>query len=476
MLAGTPRISSPISGSGGGAVNQVSNVDGSLTIAPITGNVIASINQSHGNIWLVPQVFNRQNLTTNILPAVSLTNTTAALVGVPVQNSPSLFFSGTNFVSGASQVLTLKQTLLPASGASRFTFSWDGVIGASTTTGLMTLTQAGDLSVLRDFNAPNGNIIAALSLQTGNNGGTGGELIMNGGTTGQVSILAPASTSSYAITLPTAQGAAGSTLSNNGAGILSWVGLPTGTIGGSISTNQIAVGSGTNTIAGSSKLTWNGSLFDITDGSANDFLEINTSTRSGGMGDLDSSFNGTKMNWDDSAQTITLNASNLIITNPTVTIDALPYTFPASFGSAGSVLTDTSGAGALSWTAPHSTSPINGITIASVLARTTTGNIGGVYAVPMPNSGFYRFNVWLDVTAVTVGTVLITVNFTDFRSVSQTISFFPSGLTSASVATTGYYPMQAFTTYCKGGTNITVTATVTGTITYDAGLALEYIN
>jgi len=40
-----------------GAVSSVSNVDGSLTIAPTTGDVIASLNTAHSNTWTASQTF-----------------------------------------------------------------------------------------------------------------------------------------------------------------------------------------------------------------------------------------------------------------------------------------------------------------------------------------------------------------------------------------------------------------------------------
>ena len=44
--------------SGSGAVNNVTNSDGSLTINPTTGAVIASINEAHANVWTALQTFN----------------------------------------------------------------------------------------------------------------------------------------------------------------------------------------------------------------------------------------------------------------------------------------------------------------------------------------------------------------------------------------------------------------------------------
>ena len=44
-LAATPMLS------GGGAVSSVSNSDGTLTISPTTGTVVASLALGHANIW-----------------------------------------------------------------------------------------------------------------------------------------------------------------------------------------------------------------------------------------------------------------------------------------------------------------------------------------------------------------------------------------------------------------------------------------
>jgi len=58
---------------------------------------------------------------------------------------------------------------------------------------------------------------------------------------------------------PSSQGAASTVLTNDGAGNLSWAASGGGgTIGGSIAVNQIAYGSGTNTIQGSANLTYDG--------------------------------------------------------------------------------------------------------------------------------------------------------------------------------------------------------------------------
>ena len=46
-----------------GGVASVSNVDGSLTISPTTGNIVASLNVAHDNIWTGHQTFNTVAMT-----------------------------------------------------------------------------------------------------------------------------------------------------------------------------------------------------------------------------------------------------------------------------------------------------------------------------------------------------------------------------------------------------------------------------
>ena len=50
------RITTASNGSGGGAVSSVSNSDGTLTISPTTGAVVASLALGHANTWTANQV------------------------------------------------------------------------------------------------------------------------------------------------------------------------------------------------------------------------------------------------------------------------------------------------------------------------------------------------------------------------------------------------------------------------------------
>lgn len=51
-----------IGGGGGGAVDSVSNSDGTLTISPTTGAVVASLNFGHANTWTAQQIFNNADI------------------------------------------------------------------------------------------------------------------------------------------------------------------------------------------------------------------------------------------------------------------------------------------------------------------------------------------------------------------------------------------------------------------------------
>ncbi|MGZ3772720.1 MAG: beta strand repeat-containing protein [Pseudobdellovibrionaceae bacterium] len=69
---------------------------------------------------------------------------------------------------------------------------------------------------------------------------------ITGATSGAVTVQAPATVTSYSLTMPAAQGGSGQVLSNNGAGILSWVNALTN----SLTSAQIFVGNASNVATG----------------------------------------------------------------------------------------------------------------------------------------------------------------------------------------------------------------------------------
>lgn len=55
-ISGTPTWT-PFGSGGGGAVASVANSDGTLTVSPTTGSVVASLNLTHANTWIATQTF-----------------------------------------------------------------------------------------------------------------------------------------------------------------------------------------------------------------------------------------------------------------------------------------------------------------------------------------------------------------------------------------------------------------------------------
>jgi hypothetical protein len=102
-------------GGGGGAVNSVANVDGTLTISPTTGSVIASLNQAHSNNWTVAQTFS-SGLTFSGLT----TGTQVSCLGLNASNQVVLAAaacgSGTGAVTSVSNA-DGSLTITPTTGA-----------------------------------------------------------------------------------------------------------------------------------------------------------------------------------------------------------------------------------------------------------------------------------------------------------------------------------------------------------------------
>ena len=83
-------------GSGSGAVNSVSNSDGTLTISPTTGAVVASLALGHANTWTATQTLSGLTLSGCSTAGVA-TTTSGGVVGCA--NAPSI--SGANFTSAS---------------------------------------------------------------------------------------------------------------------------------------------------------------------------------------------------------------------------------------------------------------------------------------------------------------------------------------------------------------------------------------
>ena len=101
-----------------GAVTSVTNSDGTLTISPTTGAVVASIALAHANTWTGAQTINKTNIATTSTDAFIVQNSQAATSGATVQQTPNIHFQGYAWTGSASQSVDFREYVLPVSGAS----------------------------------------------------------------------------------------------------------------------------------------------------------------------------------------------------------------------------------------------------------------------------------------------------------------------------------------------------------------------
>ena len=123
----------------------------------------------------------------------------------------------------------------------------------------------------------------------------------------------------------------------------------------------------------------------------------------------------------------------------------------------------------------HSSSFPKIVASANLLAQTAT--VASVTTYTTPNDSTihsFRVGVYTAVTAITAGTLTITVTFTDENNTAQTITYFPMGLTSAGLTTTGFTAFAPANIRCKDNTAITLVSTFVGvSTTYDVGGTIE---
>jgi hypothetical protein len=84
------------------AVSSVVNSDGTLTISPTTGSVVASLALGHANSWTGIQTDLQANIQVTSTDGFVLSNNTASLVGTTAQWSPRLHFIGSAWKSAAT--------------------------------------------------------------------------------------------------------------------------------------------------------------------------------------------------------------------------------------------------------------------------------------------------------------------------------------------------------------------------------------
>lgn len=117
-----------------------------------------------------------------------------------------------------------------------------------------------------------------------------------------------------------------------------------------------------------------------------------------------------------------------------------------------------------------------------VASADLTGQSGAVasvaaYTAPAAN-GSYRVGGYVTITAVAVDVLNLQLTWTDETNTARTQTFFPQGVTSASLATTGTFVFPTMDIRVKASATITVLTTLAvggGTITYDVGCTIEQL-
>lgn len=176
IASGCYAINGTCIGGGSGAVSSVSNADGSLTISPTTGAVVASLNLTNANTWSGTQTFN--NVVINGTCTGSGCGGGSGVTGTQGQDvyigpsgnavATSTIFTLPNGFTGIGT--TSPQSSLDVNG----NLTFDSAATSTITTG----TQFGSLVIATAFAAKPGNI----TITPGNgNFAPGGNLYLDGG-------------------------------------------------------------------------------------------------------------------------------------------------------------------------------------------------------------------------------------------------------------------------------------------------------
>lgn len=111
----------------------------------------------------------------------------------------------------------------------------------------------------------------------------------------------------------------------------------------------------------------------------------------------------------------------------------------------------------------------------NLLAQAATVSSVTTYTTPNDSTVHsFRAGAYAVVTAISAGTITLSVNFTDENAASRTVTYFGMGLTTAAISTTGFTAFAPANIRCSPNTAITLVATFAGvSITYDVGGTIE---
>jgi hypothetical protein len=429
----------------GGAVSSVSNSDGTLTVSPTTGTIIASLALGNANTWTGQQTFNAVAGTVKYIVKNGVTES------VPAWQFQD---SGGNVLGSLSAISGVTENIL---------------YSPNSTAGNNFIKQHSDNTGVIYVQLQTSNI-PSISMVMQNDGTIGGSI--RGGGSG----LCFNTTSIN----PTVGSATTAALNNNVVSL------------GNTS-NQFAKGwFGALSVVCSAV----GIIGQVIQGLASQTavllqLQGTSSTTAGRpQADIDTAWNVST----DATRSADLVLRAWYTTTANEFLRGRGVSGGAAIGFLGStpVLQQTGDAGTamvtfglMSGTPTFAAANLTGKLLPSSIIATAdltgqTGTAASVVTVTSPNDGNphqYEVGAYVNVTAISAGTVTVTYTFTDETNASRTLTFFPMGLTTAAISTTGFSAFSSATIRVKANTAITMVATFSGvSVAYDAGGRIQQLN
>lgn len=167
------------------------------------------------------------------------------------------------------------------------------------------------------------------------------------------------------------------------------------------------------------------------------------------------------------------NTSGLVSILPQAAAGTYNYNLPTTAGLLGQAQI-SAGGGSSPMTWAYATGVV---AIADLTAQTAAVSSVATFTVGA-STGTFRIGAYLNITAVTLDVIQVSVTYTDENNTSQTALFFGMGTTTAGLSAIGNSNFGVMDLRCKNATAITVKTTLTtgtGTITYDVGATIQQL-
>ncbi len=194
LLSGSNTLPHWGSCSGAAAVSSVSNSDSTLTISPTTGNVVSSLNLAHANTWTAAQTFTDSDFLLKGSSSGAMTLKAPAVASTFVMTFPA----ATDTVA----VLGLAQTFTAAKSFNNGTLVLNGQTSGTIT--LNTVSIAGSNTITFPALTDTVAVLGSAQTWTGPQTFSNGDLLLKGSVSGAMALEAPASASAFIMTFPAA--------------------------------------------------------------------------------------------------------------------------------------------------------------------------------------------------------------------------------------------------------------------------------